>query len=120
LALFEIQPGDFPNLMPTGLHLPKIMEAAVTFDLSKPKLMQLQIWGSFEFPWHCHSSARITGNCNGSILQHASMFLGVPRQYYFFWLGYIALTLLTLGISNNIYLAVGIGVIIQTALIMMG
>jgi rod shape determining protein RodA len=114
---FRIQPGEFSKFA-TGLALAKIMERP-TFDLSK-RNYQLQAFGVLLIP----VALIILQPDTGTAMVYFAMLLmfyreGLPQYYFILGFGFIALTLLTLGISNNIYLAVGIGVII-TALIMMG
>jgi rod shape determining protein RodA len=114
---FRIQPGEFSKFA-TGLALAKIMKRP-TFDLSK-RNYQLQAFGVLLIP----VALIILQPDTGTAMVYFAMLLmfyreGLPQYYFILGFGFIALTLLTLGISNNIYLAVGIGVIIR-ALIMMG
>jgi rod shape determining protein RodA len=117
IGSFRLQPGEFAKFA-TALALAKVMERP-TFDLSKTSY-QLQSFGVLLLP----VALIILQPDTGTAMVYFAMLLmfyreGLPQYYFILGFGFIALTLLALGISNNIYLAVGIGVIIA-ALIMMG
>jgi rod shape determining protein RodA len=117
IGSFRLQPGEFAKFA-TGLALAKIMERP-TFDLSKTSY-QLQAFGILLLP----VALIILQPDTGTAMVYFAMLLmfyreGLPQYYFILGFGFVALTLLALGIANNIYLAIGIGVIIA-ALIMMG
>jgi rod shape determining protein RodA len=117
IGSFRLQPGEFAKFA-TGLALAKIMERP-TFDLSKIRY-QLQAFGILLLP----VALIILQPDTGTAMVYFAFLLmfyreGLPAYYFFLGFGMVAITLLALAISNNIYLAIGIAVIIAT-LIMMG
>ncbi len=114
---FRIQPGEFAKFA-TGLALAKVMERP-TFDLSKGTY-QLRAFAVLLIP----VALIILQPDTGTAMVYFALLLmfyreGLPQYYFILGFGMVALTLLALGISNNIYLAIGIAVIIAI-LIMMG
>lgn len=114
---FRIQPGEFAKFA-TGLALAKLMERP-TFDLSKRRY-QLQAFGVLLLP----VALIILQPDTGTAMVYFAMLLmfyreGLPQYYFILGFGFVALTLLALGISNNIYLAIGI-VAVMGVLIMLG
>lgn len=106
---FRIQPGEFAKLS-TALALAKIMERP-TFDLTKLN-NQLVAFGVLLLPVALILLQPDTGT---AMVYFALLVMfyreGFPQKYYILGFGFIALTLLSLGIENNIYLAGGIGAI---------
>jgi rod shape determining protein RodA len=114
---FRIQPGEFAKFA-TALALAKIMERP-TFDLSKANY-QLQAFGVLLLP----IILIILQPDTGTAMVYFSMFImfyreGLPQKYYVFGIGLIAISLLALGIENNLYLAAAI-VVIVIILILLG
>lgn len=107
---FRIQPGEFAKFA-TALALAKFMERP-TFDLSKPKY-QLRAFGILLIP----VTLILLQPDTGTAMVYFSLLVmfyreGFPAKYYVFGIGMIVITLLALGIENNLYLAGGIGAII--------
>ncbi|MGM0946834.1 MAG: rod shape-determining protein RodA [Bacteroidota bacterium] len=103
---FRIQPGEFAKLA-TALALAKVMERP-TFDLTKTK-DQLIAFGVLLLP----VALILLQPDTGTAMVYFSLLLmfyreGFPQRYYILGFGFIALTLLSLGIENNLYLAGGI------------
>ncbi|MFC3416756.1 rod shape-determining protein RodA [Algoriphagus hitonicola] len=106
----QIQPGEFAKFA-TALALAKVMERP-TFDLTK-RNHQLIAFGVLLLP----VAFILLQPDTGTAMVYFAMLLmfyreGFPQKYYLLGFGFIALTLLSLGIENNLYLAIGIGVII--------
>jgi rod shape determining protein RodA len=109
---FRIQPGEFAKFA-TVLALAKIMERP-TFDLSKSQY-QLIALGVILIP----VALILLQPDTGTALVYFSLLLmlyreGLPTWYFGLGLGAITVTLLALGIDNNLYLA---GVIVLIGLI---
>lgn len=105
----RIQAGEFAKFA-TALALAKVMERP-TFDLSKSKY-QLQAFGVLLLP----VALIILQPDTGTAMVYFSLLLmlyreGLPQHYFILGFGLIALTLLALGIDNNIYLVIGISLI---------
>lgn len=114
---FRIQPGEFAKFA-TALALAKVMERP-TFDLSK-KQYQLIAFSVLLIP----VVLILLQPDTGTAMVYFSLLLmfyreGLPQWYYVLGLGMIAITLLGLGIENNLYL-VGAIVVITAALIFLG
>lgn len=114
---FRIQPGEFAKFA-TALALAKVMERP-TFDLSK-KQYQLIAFSVLLIP----VVLILLQPDTGTAMVYFSLLLmfyreGLPQWYYVLGLGMIAITLLGLGIENNLYL-VGAIVVITAALIFSG
>lgn len=110
---FRIQPGEFAKFA-TALALAKVMERP-TFDLSKKKY-QLIAFGVLLLP----VALIILQPDTGTAMVYFAMLLmfyreGLPSYYFIFGFGFIAITLLALGVDNNLYLA---GAILVLALIL--
>ncbi|MCR9082569.1 MAG: rod shape-determining protein RodA [Cyclobacteriaceae bacterium] len=106
---FRIQPGEFAKFA-TALALAKVMERP-NFDLSQTK-NQLIALGVMMAP----VILILLQPDTGTAMVYFSLFImfyreGFPQRYYILGLGFIALSLLALGIENNLYLAIGIGLI---------
>ncbi|MBN3584096.1 rod shape-determining protein RodA [Algoriphagus aestuarii] len=113
---FRIQPGEFAKLA-TALALAKVMERP-TFDLSKTK-NQLVAFGVLLLP----VALILLQPDTGTAMVYFSLLVmfyreGFPQRYYILGFGFIALTLLALGIENNLYLVAGIGLIILILILM--
>ncbi|WP_075349026.1 rod shape-determining protein RodA [Algoriphagus marinus] len=105
----RIQAGEFAKFA-TALALAKVMERP-TFDLSKSNY-QLQAFGVLLLP----VALIILQPDTGTAMVYFSLLLmfyreGLPQHYFILGFGMIALTLLALGIDNNIYLVIGISII---------
>lgn len=103
---FRIQASEFTKFA-TALALAKVMERP-TFDLSKKKY-QLQAFGVLLLP----VALIILQPDTGTAMVYFAMLVmfyreGLPQPYFILGFGFITLTLLTLGIENNIYVAIGI------------
>ncbi|MBS4070917.1 rod shape-determining protein RodA [Algoriphagus aquatilis] len=114
---FRIQPGEFAKFA-TALALAKVMERP-TFDLSK-KQYQLIAFSVLLIP----VVLILLQPDTGTAMVYFSLLVmfyreGLPQWYYILGLGMIAITLLGLGIENNLYL-VGAIVLITAALIFLG
>lgn len=105
----RIQAGEFAKFA-TALALAKVMERP-TFDLSKSNY-QLQAFGVLLLP----VALIILQPDTGTAMVYFALLLmfyreGLPQHYFILGFGMIALTLLALGIENNIYLVIGISLI---------
>ena len=114
---FRIQPGEFAKFA-TALALAKVMERP-TFDLSK-RNYQFIAFGVLLVP----IGLILLQPDTGTAMVYFSFLLmfyreGLPQWYYGVGLGAIAITLLALGVDNNLYLAAFIVAIIG-ALIYLG
>jgi len=110
IGSFRLQPGEFAKFA-TALALAKFMERP-TFDLSKTKY-QLQAFTVLLLP----VALILLQPDTGTAMVYFSMLVmfyreGLPQSYFVFGFGFIALTLMALGIENNFYLALGIAAII--------
>jgi rod shape determining protein RodA len=100
---FRIQPGEFAKFA-TALALAKVMERP-TFDLAK-KQYQFIAFGVLLIP----VALILLQPDTGTAMVYFSLLLmfyreGLPQWYYVLGFGMIAVTLLGLGIENNLYLA---------------
>lgn len=114
---FRIQPGEFAKFA-TALALAKVMERP-TFDLSK-KQYQLIAFAVLLIP----VVLILLQPDTGTAMVYFSLLImfyreGLPQWYYVLGLGMITITLLGLGIENNLYL-VGAIVVIAAAMIFSG
>lgn len=114
---FRIQPGEFAKFA-TALALAKVMERP-TFDLSK-RNYQFIAFGVLLVP----IGLILLQPDTGTAMVYFSFLLmfyreGLPQWYYGVGLGAIAITLLALGVDNNLYLAAFIVAIIG-ALVYLG
>lgn len=106
---FRIQPGEFAKFA-TALALAKFMERP-TFDLSKVNY-QIRAFGVLLIP----VVLILLQPDTGTAMVYFSLLImfyreGFPVKYYVFGIGMIAITLLALGIENNLYLSIGIAAI---------
>jgi len=106
---FRIQPGEFAKFA-TALALAKFMERP-TFDLSKVKY-QVRAFAILMVP----VVLILLQPDTGTAMVYFSLLImfyreGLPSKYYLLGIGMIAIVLLSLGIENNLYLAVAIGAI---------
>ncbi|MBN7814105.1 rod shape-determining protein RodA [Algoriphagus pacificus] len=113
---FRIQPGEFAKLA-TALALAKVMERP-TFDLTKTK-NQLIAFGVLLLP----VALILLQPDTGTAMVYFSLLVmfyreGLPQRYYILGFGFIALTLLSLGIENNLYLVAAIAIIILILILM--
>lgn len=107
---FRIQPGEFAKFA-TALALAKFMERP-TFDLTKTKY-QLQAFAVLFLP----VALILLQPDTGTAMVYFSVLVmfyreGLPQSYFILGFGFIALTLMALGIENNFYLALGIAAVI--------
>lgn len=103
---FRIQPGEFAKFA-TALALAKVMERP-TFDLSKGKFQAIA-FGVLMLP----VLLILLQPDTGTAMVYFSLLLmfyreGLPQWYYMLGIGFVAITLLALGIENNLYLAIAI------------
>ena len=114
---FRIQPSEFAKFA-TALALAKVMERP-TFDLSK-KNYQLIAFGVLLLPIFLIILQPDTGT---AMVYFAFLLMfyreGLPAFYFVLGFGMIAVTLLALGIENNLYLA-GAIVVVSLVLIFLG
>lgn len=106
---FRIQPGEFAKFA-TALALAKVMERP-NFDMTQTR-NQLIALGVVMVP----VILILLQPDTGTAMVYFALFImfyreGFPQHYYILGLGFIALSLLALGIENNLYLAIGIGLI---------
>ncbi|WP_134199401.1 rod shape-determining protein RodA [uncultured Algoriphagus sp.] len=106
---FRIQPGEFAKFA-TALALAKVMERP-NFDMTQTR-NQLIALGVVMVP----VILILLQPDTGTAMVYFALFImfyreGFPQRYYILGLGFIALSLLALGIENNLYLAIGIGLI---------
>ena len=109
---FRIQPGEFAKFA-TALALAKVMERP-TFDFSK-RNYQFIAFGVLLVP----IGLILLQPDTGTAMVYFSFLLmfyreGLPQWYYGVGIGAIAITLLALGVDNNLYLAAFIVAIIGT------
>uniref|UniRef100_UPI0040484D4D rod shape-determining protein RodA n=1 Tax=Algoriphagus sp. TaxID=1872435 RepID=UPI0040484D4D len=109
---FRIQPGEFAKFA-TALALAKVMERP-TFDLSK-RNYQFIAFGVLLVP----IGLILLQPDTGTAMVYFSFLLmfyreGLPQWYYGVGIGAMAITLLALGVDNNLYLAAFIVAIIGT------
>jgi rod shape determining protein RodA len=114
---FRIQASEFAKFA-TALALAKVMERP-TFDLSK-KNYQFQAFAVLLIP----VALIILQPDTGTAMVYFAMLLmlyreGLPQTYFILGFGFVALTLLALGIENNLYIALGICLLV-IILIFMG
>jgi rod shape determining protein RodA len=107
---FRLQPGEFAKFA-TALALAKVMERP-TFDLSK-KNYQFIAFAILLIP----VGLILLQPDTGTAMVYFSMLLmfyreGLPQWYFGLGFGLVAITLLALGIENNLYLAGAIVVVI--------
>ncbi|MCL6258644.1 rod shape-determining protein RodA [Aquiflexum sp. TKW24L] len=110
IGSFRLQPAEFAKFA-TALALAKYMERS-TFDLGQFKY-QLQALAIIALP----VAFIMLQPDTGTAMVYSAFFVmlyreGMPQGYYIFGLSFVAITLLSLGLENNIYLAIGVGVII--------
>jgi rod shape determining protein RodA len=100
---FRIQPGEFAKFA-TALALAKVMERP-TFDLAK-RNYQAIAFGVLLIP----VVLILLQPDTGTALVYFSLLImfyreGLPQWYYWLGIGSVSITLLALGVDNNIYLA---------------
>ena len=113
---FRIQPAEFAKFA-TALALAKFMERP-SFDLSQLKY-QAQAIAIIMIPVILIMLQPDTGTA----MIFSAFFImlyreGMPQWYYAFGLSFVAITLLSLGIENNLYLAIAVGVITLIVILM--
>ncbi|MBS9524196.1 rod shape-determining protein RodA [Litoribacter ruber] len=117
IGVFRLQPAEFAKFA-TALALAKFMESP-TFDLSKTKF-QMRALGIIALPVALIMLQPDTGTAMVYSAFGIMLFReGMPQRYYVFALSFVAISLLSLGIEENLYLAAGVGVVIA-ALILIG
>jgi rod shape determining protein RodA len=114
---FRIQPGEFAKFA-TALALAKVMERP-TFDLSK-RNYQAIAFGVLLLP----IALILLQPDTGTAMVYFSLLImfyreGLPQWYYVLGIGSVSITLLALGVDNNLYLA-AIIVLVVGILIYMG
>lgn len=114
---FRIQPGEFAKFA-TALALAKVMERP-SFDLSK-KNYQIIAFGVLFIP----IALILLQPDTGTAMVYFSFLLmfyreGLPQWYYTLGFGFVAITLLALGVDNNLYLAAAV-VVFAAILIFLG
>jgi rod shape determining protein RodA len=107
---FRIQPSEFAKLG-TALALAKVMERP-TFDLSK-KNYQIIAFGILLLP----IILILLQPDTGTAMVYFSFLLmfyreGLPSWYFTLGIGFVAVTLLALGIDNNLYLVGAVGLLV--------
>ncbi len=117
IGVFRLQPAEFAKFA-TALALAKFMERPA-FDLSKAKY-QFQALAIIMLP----VALIMLQPDTGTAMVYSAFFImlyreGMPQRYYVMGLSFIAISLLTLGIENNLYIVFGILVLVFI-LIMMG
>ncbi|MCH6232707.1 rod shape-determining protein RodA [Cognataquiflexum rubidum] len=110
IGSFRLQPAEFAKFA-TALALAKFMERPM-FDLSQIKY-QVQALVIILLP----VAFIMLQPDTGTAMVYSAFFVmlyreGMPQWYYVFGLSFVAVTLLSLGIDNNLYLAIAVGVII--------
>lgn len=109
LGAFRLQPAEFAKFA-TGLALAKFMERP-SFDLNQPKF-QLQALAIIMIP----VALIMLQPDTGSAMVYSAFFImlyreGMPQRYYVLALTFIAISLLALGIENNLFLVFGISAV---------
>jgi rod shape determining protein RodA len=117
IGAFRLQPAEFAKFA-TALALAKFMERP-SFDLSQSKY-QLQALTIVFLP----VAFIMLQPDTGTAMVYSAFFVmlfreGMPQRYYALALTFITVSLLALGIENNLYLVIGVGVMVLI-LIMMG
>jgi rod shape determining protein RodA len=113
---FRIQPSEFAKFT-TALALAKYMERP-SFDLSQMK-HQFQALAIIMIPIILIMLQPDTGTA----MVYFAFFImlyreGMPQRYYVLALTFIAISLLALGIENNLYLVIGVGAVILILILM--
>lgn len=116
IGSFRLQPAEFAKFA-TALALAKFMERPM-FDLSQVKY-QFQAITIIMLP----VAFIMLQPDTGTAMVYSAFFVmlyreGMPQWYYAFALSFVAITLLSLGIENNLYLAIAVGVIILILILM--
>lgn len=117
IGAFRLQPAEFAKFA-TALALAKLMERP-TFDLGQTK-HQLQALLVIMLP----VALIMLQPDTGTAMVYTAFFImlyreGMPQHYYVIGLSFIAISLLALGIENNLYIVVGVAVLVLI-LIMLG
>lgn len=117
IGAFRLQPGEFAKFA-TALALAKFMERS-TFDLSQIKY-QAQAVGVIFLP----VALIMLQPDTGTAMVYSAFFImlyreGMPQKYYVLAIGLITVSLLSLAIENNLYLAAAI-IVIFLILILLG
>jgi rod shape determining protein RodA len=110
IGAFRLQPAEFAKFA-TALALAKFMERT-TFDLSQIKY-QIQSLAIIMLP----VAFIMLQPDTGTAMVYSAFFImlyreGMPVSYYALGLSFVAISLLSLAIENNLYLAIGIVIII--------
>ncbi|SNS39385.1 rod shape determining protein RodA [Belliella buryatensis] len=110
LGSFRLQPAEFAKFA-TALALAKFMERP-SFDLSQTKY-QLQAVAIIMIP----VALIMLQPDTGSAMVYSAFFImmyreGMPQRYYVLALTLIAVSLLALGIENNLYLVIAIAAVV--------
>jgi rod shape determining protein RodA len=110
IGVFRLQPAEFAKFA-TALALAKFMEAPA-FDLSKTKY-QMRALGIIGLPVALIMLQPDTGTAMVYSAFGIMLFReGMPQKYYVLAIGFVAISLLSLGIENNMHLAAAVGIII--------
>jgi rod shape determining protein RodA len=110
IGAFRLQPAEFAKFA-TALALAKFMERTA-FDLSQIKY-QGQAMAIILLP----VAFIMLQPDTGTAMVYSAFFImlyreGMPQNYYVLALTFVAISLLSLAIENNLYLAIGVAVII--------
>ena len=110
IGAFRLQPAEFAKFA-TALALAKYMERP-SFDLSQFKY-QIQALIIIMLP----VALIMLQPDTGTAMVYSAFFVmlyreGMPQRYYVLGLTFIAISLLALGLENNLYLVIGVGAII--------
>lgn len=110
IGSFRIQPSEFAKFT-TALALAKFMERP-SFDLSQFKY-QLQALMIIMIPVLFIMLQPDTGTAMVYVAFFIMLYReGMPQRYYVLGLTFVAISLLALGIENNLYLVIGVAAII--------
>jgi rod shape determining protein RodA len=117
IGAFRLQPAEFAKFA-TALALAKFMERP-SFDLSQTKY-QLQAALIVFLP----VALIMLQPDTGTAMVYSAFFImmyreGMPQRYYVLGLSFITVSLLALGIENNLYIVAGVAVLV-IVLIMLG
>ncbi|MGY6742622.1 MAG: rod shape-determining protein RodA [Cecembia sp.] len=116
IGAFRIQPSEFAKFA-TALALAKFMERP-SLDLSQFR-QQLQVLTIIFIPIILIMLQPDTGTA----MVYFAFFImlyreGMPQRYYVFGLSFIAISLLALGIENNLYIVLGVGILVFVFILM--
>ncbi|MFD2203923.1 rod shape-determining protein RodA [Shivajiella indica] len=113
---FRLQPAEFAKFA-TALALAKFMERP-SFDLGQTKY-QLQALLIIFLP----VSLIMLQPDTGTAMVYSAFFImlyreGMPQRYYILGLTFITISLLAIGVQNNIYIVIAVGLIVLLLILM--